>query len=67
MTGAISGTGSTYFSEHSSSSLFLSGACVALVSYIVCFRPVWKESLNSNGQQFYKYQQNKQLPLATTH
>ena len=22
-----------------------------------------KESLNSDGQQFYQYQQNKQLPL----
>jgi hypothetical protein len=29
MTGVISGAGSTYFSEHSSSSLFLSGVCVA--------------------------------------
>jgi len=26
-----------------------------------------KESLNSDGQQFYQYQQNKQSPLILTH
>ena len=27
----------------------------------------WKESLNSDGQQFYQYQQNEQSPLISTH
>jgi len=26
-----------------------------------------KRKLNSNGQQFYQYQQNKQSPLTSTH
>ena len=26
-------------------------------------KKIWKESLNSNGQQHRQYQQNKQLPL----
>ena len=26
-------------------------------------KKIWKESLNSDGQQFYQYQQNEQLPL----
>jgi hypothetical protein len=35
--------------------------------YIIyaCF--FFKESLNSNGQQFYQYQQNEQSPSASTH
>jgi hypothetical protein len=28
---------------------------------------LWKESLNSNCQQFYQYQPNKQLPLTSNH
>jgi hypothetical protein len=28
---------------------------------------IWKESLNSDGHQFYQYQQNKQSPLTLTH
>ena len=27
----------------------------------------WKESLNSDGQQFYQYQQNEQSPQTTEH
>jgi hypothetical protein len=30
-------------------------------------RDLWKESLNSDGQQFHQYQQNKQSPLIVTH
>jgi len=30
-------------------------------------RDKWKESLNSDGQQFHQYQQNKQSPLIVTH
>ena len=28
---------------------------------------LWSESLNSNGQQFYQYQQHEQRPLASNH
>ena len=28
---------------------------------------IWKESLNSDGQQFHQYQQSKQLPLISNH
>ena len=28
---------------------------------------LWKESLNSNGEQFHQYQQNKQSPFTLTH
>jgi len=28
---------------------------------------LWKESLNSDGQQFHQYQQNEQSPLTLTH
>jgi hypothetical protein len=27
----------------------------------------WKESLNSDGQQFYQYQQKEQSPLTLAH
>ena len=27
---------------------------------------IWKESLNTDGLQFYQYQQNEQLPLILT-
>jgi len=27
----------------------------------------FKESFNNDGQQFHQYQQNKQLPLTSTH
>ena len=30
-------------------------------------RDLWKESLNSDGQQFHQYQQNKQSALIVTH
>ena len=30
-------------------------------------KPLWKESLNSDGQQFHQYQQNKQLVLILNH
>jgi hypothetical protein len=28
---------------------------------------LWKESLNTDGQQFYQYQQNEQSPLTSIH
>jgi hypothetical protein len=28
---------------------------------------LWKESLNSDGQQLYYYQQNEQRPIASNH
>ena len=28
---------------------------------------LWRESLNSDGQQFYQYQQSKQPPLTFAH
>jgi hypothetical protein len=46
------------------SSLSISKTC----SYKFCiYRQLWKEWLNSDGQQFYQYQQNKQSPLSLTH
>ena len=31
------------------------------------FYTLWKEYLNSDGQQFHQYQQNKQSPLILSH
>ena len=28
---------------------------------------LWKESLDSDGQQFHQYQQNEQSPITLTH
>ena len=37
-------------------------------SSMSCFYSIlWKESLNSDGQQFHQSQQNEQFPLTTNH
>jgi hypothetical protein len=32
---------------------------------LLCSWLLWKESVNNDGEQFYKYKQNKQLPLTS--
>jgi hypothetical protein len=39
-------------------------ACTKLSTFVLTFvGGLWKEILNSNGQQFHQYQQNEQSPL----
>jgi hypothetical protein len=47
-------------------SLFLNNPMIDLRKSEMKSKRLWKESLNSDGQQFNQYQRNEQLPLAFT-
>ena len=37
-----------------------------MVEFCFYSKSLWKESLNSDGQQLHQYQQNEQLPRSST-
>jgi hypothetical protein len=39
---------------------------VILIERLCCYLGLWKECLNSDGQQFHQYQQNEQSLLTLT-
>ena len=49
------------------SSVYIAYRLISSLYHFINYNVLWKESLNSDGQQFHQYLQNEQSPLFWTH